>query len=102
MVQSFFSETDLIKQECAHTHLRSNLYSCFVEKGRVPGLQFLLTATLYKELDKFNLWKCTAVPAGEHRVNPVCCCTSPSVIERGTNQCCKASVSVKQWVKLKQ
>lgn len=51
MVQSFFSETDLIKQECAHTHLRSNLYSCFVEKGRVPGLQFLLTATLYKELD---------------------------------------------------
>lgn len=51
MVQSFFPETDLIKQECAHTHLRSNLYSCFVEKGRVPGLQFLLTATLYKELD---------------------------------------------------
>ena len=51
MVQSFFCETDQIKQECAHTHLRNNHYSCFVEKGRVPGLQFLLTAALCKELD---------------------------------------------------
>lgn len=92
-MQSFFRETDLIKQECAHTHLRSDHYSCFVEKGGVPDLQFLLTATLYKELYYCNLWKCTVVPAGEHRVNPVWCCTSARIIEQGTNHCCGKAVS---------
>lgn len=33
------------------------------------------------------------MPAGEHRVNPVCCCTSARIIEQGTNHCCSKTVS---------
>lgn len=97
MEQSFFCETDLIKQEFVHTHLKSNHYSCFVEKGRVSDLQFLLTATLYKEFHQFNLWKCTVVPAGEHRVSPVSCSALPGITEGGTNYCCRAPVAPKEW-----
>lgn len=33
------------------------------------------------------------MPAGEHRVNPIWCCTSARIIEQGTKHCCRKAVS---------